>query len=88
MAMATMTSKGQITVPQAVRESLGLRPGAKVDFVPTPEGFRLVAVQRDVALLKGRFAGRGAKAVSLADMDEAIGQAAAAAGVRASPRRQ
>ena len=78
MAVATMTSKGQITVPLAVREALGLRPGAKVDFVPTQEGFRLVAVQRDVATLKGRFAGRVARAVSLAEMDEAIALAGAA----------
>jgi antitoxin PrlF len=33
MAVATMTSKGQITIPLAVRTALGLRPGAKVDFV-------------------------------------------------------
>lgn len=78
MAIATMTSKGQITVPQAVRESLGLRPGAKVDFVPMEGGFRLVAVQRDVATLKGRFAGRVARAVTLAEMDEAIAQGGAA----------
>jgi len=85
MAVATMTSKGQITVPQVVREALGLRPGAKVDFVPTPEGFRLVAVQRDVATLKGRFAGRVARAVSLAEMDDAIAQAGAD---RVRPARQ
>lgn len=88
MAMATMTSRGRITVPKMVRESLGLRPGSKVDFVPTPEGFRLVAVQRDVASLKGRFAGRSAGAVSLADMDEAIAQGAAASGVRTGQRRR
>lgn len=85
MVTATMSSKGQITVPQAVRESLGLRPGAKVDFVPTRGGFRLVAVQREVSTLKGRFAGRAARAVSLADMDEAIAQGAAARAGRPRP---
>lgn len=29
---ATMTSKGQITVPKSVREALGLEPGAEVLF--------------------------------------------------------
>jgi len=30
---ATISSKGQITVPKAVREALGLKPGDAVDFV-------------------------------------------------------
>ena len=28
-----ITSKGQVTIPQAVREAAGLRPGTEVDFV-------------------------------------------------------
>lgn len=31
--MATVTSKGQITLPREVREALGLRSGSQVDFV-------------------------------------------------------
>lgn len=38
MVVATMTSKGQITVPKEIREALGLTPGAKVDFVRRPDG--------------------------------------------------
>lgn len=34
MATATMTSKGQLTVPKEIRDRLGLKPGDKVDFVP------------------------------------------------------
>ena len=34
--MATVTSKGQITLPKAVREALGLTPGSKVEFVVEP----------------------------------------------------
>ena len=30
--MATVTSKGQITLPKAVRDALGLQPGAEVEF--------------------------------------------------------
>jgi AbrB family looped-hinge helix DNA binding protein len=29
---ATVTAKGQITIPKAVRDHLGIRPGSKVDF--------------------------------------------------------
>ena len=38
MPAATMTSKGQITVPVEVRARLGLRAGAKVDFVVNAQG--------------------------------------------------
>jgi antitoxin PrlF len=34
LATATLTSKGQITMPQEVRQALGLHTGDKVDFVP------------------------------------------------------
>jgi antitoxin PrlF len=78
MAVATMTSKGQITIPLAVRTALGLRPGAKVDFVPEGDGFKLVPLKTDFTALKGRFAGRVAKPVSNEAMNEAIGDAAAA----------
>lgn len=29
---ATVTAKGQITIPKAVRDHLGIRPGSKVEF--------------------------------------------------------
>ncbi len=34
----TMTSKGQVTIPKAVRERLGLRPGSKVEFRQSENG--------------------------------------------------
>lgn len=37
MAM-TVTVKGQVTIPKAVRDRLGLRPGNTVDFKLTPDG--------------------------------------------------
>ncbi|MBI2965105.1 MAG: AbrB/MazE/SpoVT family DNA-binding domain-containing protein [Chloroflexi bacterium] len=33
MADATVTSKGQITIPKPVRERMGLKPGDHVEFV-------------------------------------------------------
>jgi antitoxin PrlF len=33
MASSRLSSKGQVTIPQEVREDLGLRPGDRVDFV-------------------------------------------------------
>lgn len=33
MPKAKITSKGQITLPKAVRESLGVKPGEEIEFV-------------------------------------------------------
>lgn len=38
MPIATLTSKGQLTMPQLVREALGLEAGDNVDFVADPLG--------------------------------------------------
>lgn len=32
MAIATMTTKGQITIPKEIRDALRLKPGERVDF--------------------------------------------------------
>jgi len=36
---STITSKGQVTIPRAVRQRLGLKSGVKVDIYPTQDGF-------------------------------------------------
>ncbi|MES2941589.1 MAG: AbrB/MazE/SpoVT family DNA-binding domain-containing protein [Pseudomonadota bacterium] len=78
MPIATLTSKGQITLPMAVRIALGLDAGNQVDFVAQDGSFVLVPVRSEAASLKGRFAGRVKKPVSIEAMDRAIGEAAAA----------
>ncbi|WP_114391460.1 AbrB/MazE/SpoVT family DNA-binding domain-containing protein [Notoacmeibacter marinus] len=35
---ATVTVKGQVTIPKPVRDLLGLKPGSKVDFRRNTEG--------------------------------------------------
>jgi antitoxin PrlF len=72
MPIATLTSKGQITLPMAVRTALGLAAGNQVDFVQQGASFVLMPVRSDVAALKGRFAGRVKKPVSIAEMNQAI----------------
>ena len=34
----TMTTKGQITIPKKIRDSVGLGPGSRVDFFVDEEG--------------------------------------------------
>ncbi len=80
MPTSTVTSKGQITLPRDVRRALALDAGDKVDFVAVEGGYKLVPLRRDVRAVKGRFAGRVKRPVTLAEMDEAIAQSAARSG--------
>ena len=38
MPMATVTSKGQLTIPKEVRKALGIKPGTRVDFYEGEKG--------------------------------------------------
>ncbi len=38
MPTATMTSKGQITIPIELRKALGLKPGVRIDFYEIEDG--------------------------------------------------
>ena len=77
MPIATLTSKGQVTLPMAVRTALGLEAGNQVDFVMQGTGFVLVPVRSEVGVLKGRFAGRVKKPASIEAMDKAFALGAA-----------
>ena len=49
MATATVTSKGQITIPVRVREALGLDAGDRVEFVEFEKGqFAIIPATRSV----------------------------------------
>ena len=41
-AIATVSSKFQISIPKEVREQMALRPGEKMAFIAKPEGFRII----------------------------------------------
>lgn len=49
MLRATLTSKGQLTVPKKVREALGLRPGDQVEFEVMEGEARLRPLRRYLA---------------------------------------
>ena len=73
MAVATFTSKGQITIPSRVRHALGLETGDRVEFVEQGKGqFSIVAATRSVQELKGIFRGKRSKPVSIEEMKAAI----------------
>ena len=79
MPTATLTSKGQITIPIDVRHNLHVDTGDRVEFVQMgPDRYELVAATRHVSELKGMF-DKPAKTVSIDDMNKAIARRAAAA---------
>lgn len=79
MTTASVTSKGQITIPVAVREAMHVRAGDRVEFVEIEPGrYEFIAATRSVSALKGMF-GKACKPVSIEQMNAAIAAAGAAA---------
>lgn len=72
MPKATLTSKGQITLPKEVRERLGVEAGDRLEFVEQERGvYKVVAATKDVRHLKGLIA-KPPRPVSVAQMKAAI----------------
>lgn len=72
MSTATLTTKGQITIPVDVRRALNVEAGDRVEFVQIEPGrFEVIAATRSVRELKGRF-GTPQRAVSIEAMNAAI----------------
>ncbi len=72
MATATVTSKGQVTIPQEVRTSLGVSAGDRLDFIRLDDGnYAIVPAAHSIRSLRGIIP-RPAKPVSLEDMQAAI----------------
>lgn len=79
MTTATVTSKGQITIPAHVRKALQVEPGDRLEFVEVDPGrFELVAATHCVTELKGMF-GKAKKHVWIEDMNKAIAARGASA---------
>lgn len=69
---ATLTSKGQITLPIDLRKKLGLCTGDKVEFIIEDEqSVRMVPKNTPVAQLRGMLP-RPSEPVSLKKMKEAV----------------
>jgi antitoxin PrlF len=80
MTSATLTSKGQVTIPVSVRDALGLATGDKIEFVRNDAtgSFEVVPANQSVRMLKGMIA-RPGRAVSVEDMHAAIAEQGASA---------
>lgn len=72
MSEATLTSKGQITIPKRVRDALGLTAGDRVDFVDAERGVLMVPAKRDLTTLRGMFNGRRRKPATIKEIKRTI----------------
>jgi len=69
---ATVTAKGQITLPVEVRRRLGLRPGSKLEFIVIDdERLEAIPVSETVTSLKGMVP-KPRRPLSLTDMEKAV----------------
>jgi len=58
MTIVTISTKGQIVIPKEVRESLGLRPGTKIDVKLRGNEIALKPVRENIAdRLYGKYRG-------------------------------
>ncbi len=74
--LATVTDKGQLTVPKAIREQFGIEPGTKLDFEPQADGtLRVRVLARGSAGLFGLLHEPGRKALSQVEMEAGIAAA-------------
>ena len=71
MSTATLTSKGQTTIPKNVRDHLRLQAGDRIEFVLAGDAVLLRPATRPVTDLKG-FLPKPSKPVSLTEMELAI----------------
>jgi len=73
LATATITSKGQVTIPLQVRTALGLDAGDRIEFVEVEKGqFAIVPATRSVQELKGLLRNKQRKPVTIEEMNAAI----------------
>jgi antitoxin PrlF len=73
MPIATLTTKGQVTIPKPIRKVLRVEAGDSVEFVVDAQGRVVVrAGTNDLSDLKGILQRPGRKPVSIAAMTDAI----------------
>jgi antitoxin PrlF len=79
---SAITVKGQATIPKAIREYLGLKPGDRVKFFMHPDGSVVLLPKLPASALRGMLKPRR-RGVTIDDMTEA-----AAAGASEGARRK
>jgi AbrB family looped-hinge helix DNA binding protein len=88
MPQATITSKGQMTIPRDIRRSAGLKTGDVVSVHALGNGVVIFRARRPMLdRLAGALAAPGRRRVSLRAMNDAVAAAAVARAGRGAARR-
>ena len=74
---SAITVKGQATIPKALREHLGLKPGDRVKFFLHPDGTVVLLPKVPVSTLRGIVKPRRRRPVTIVEMEEAAARGAA-----------
>jgi antitoxin PrlF len=82
---STLTKKGQVTIPKAVRQHLGVKPGDRIKFFMMRDGTVVIRPTLPVTALKG-IVPAPPYPVSIEDMNEAIISAAVERDIRSRER--
>lgn len=73
MSIATITSKGQTTIPKEIRDKLNLRPGDRISFIMEADGrVYIQPLNIKVEELSGILHKPGRQPVSIEEMNQAI----------------
>jgi AbrB family looped-hinge helix DNA binding protein len=76
--IATLSAKGQVTMPKAIRDKCGLDFGDKLDFTLRDDGvLEVVPIKQPASRLKGMLP-KPTRIVSVEDMNRAIEEGACA----------
>lgn len=76
MPIATVTSKGQVTIPKQVREHLQVKSGDKLEFRVGEDGtVSLVPITRSAAAAFGAFAHKAKGPVGAAEVQRKVAAA-------------
>ncbi|MBO6584616.1 MAG: type II toxin-antitoxin system PrlF family antitoxin [Gracilimonas sp.] len=75
MPTATITSKGQVTIPKKIRDELGLKPGDKLDFEIDEQGKIGVSKKKfSIMDMAGILHRPGQKAKTIEEMNKGVAE--------------
>ncbi|MFK5986597.1 MAG: AbrB/MazE/SpoVT family DNA-binding domain-containing protein [Pseudomonadota bacterium] len=71
MTTAMITTKGQVTIPKLVRETMHIHSGDRIEFIKiNDDRYEIVAATKDIKQLKGMV--KTTQRVSIDEMNNAI----------------
>ncbi len=71
MTTATITTKGQVTIPKLVRETMHIHSGDRIEFIKiNDDRYEIVAATKEIQQLKGMV--KTTQRVTIEEMNDAI----------------